>query len=471
MLSQTKIHNTYFLIMMTTIAALAGVLFGYDTGVMSGAILFIREEFQLSPQFDGIVMGAVLFGAIFGALASGRLTDFFGRKALLLACSLLFIMGSLATALTPGIITLIVGRVIVGIAIGIASYAAPLYISEIAPAQHRGLLVSLNQVAISMGILISYITDYALANHIEGWRFMLGIGILPAIFLFVGIIVLPYSPRWLVSKKRIQQARKILYQLRGNSTVVVEAELAAIEGIMKNRSNNWRLLFSAKLRPVLLVGVGLAVIQQATGINTVLYYAPTIFKLSGFYTNIDAMALTIIIGIVFVFFTVLSLLFIDRWGRKPLLITGLLGMSLSLLALSYVFHHHALELGIKPLALASIFVYIACFAFSLGSIVWLMISEIYPLLVRGSGASIATACNWMTNMLVAGSFLSLVQALGTSGAFNIYLVLCLLSIIFVVFYVPETKGISLEGIESNLYAGYAARDLGQQQLDIGKPTE
>jgi len=367
MQTSLKPKKTYFFITISLIAALAGVLFGYDTGVMSGAILYIREEFILGPQADGIVMSAVLFGAVFGAIVSGRITDHFGRKNLLVFVSLIFIFGSLATAAAHSIPMLILGRIVIGIAIGIASYTAPLYISEIAPARHRGALVSLNQLAIALGILISYIVDFFCSHHGGQWRLMLGLGAVPGICLLIGMFFLPKSPRWMVSKNKIDHALEILRRIRGNHESV-EAELQAIQASLATQSNDWTLLFTKTLRPALVIGLGLAIIQQVTGINTILYYAPTIFKMAGFYGNSGAILATMGIGVIFVLFTIISLPLIDIWGRKPLLIAGLLGMCLGLGALSYIFHNHTQSDFLKWLAFASMLFYIACFAFSLGPI-------------------------------------------------------------------------------------------------------
>lgn len=454
------IKKNYFFVTISFIAALAGVLFGYDTGVMSGAILYIRQDFQLSPQLDGIVMGAVLFGAMLGALFSGRLTDSYGRKNLLITIAILFILGSVGTAFANSITLLIIGRIIIGLAIGVASYTAPLYISEIAPAQHRGALVSLNQLAIAIGILISYIVDYICAHTGTSWRWMLGLGAVPAICLFIGMIFLPYSPRWLVSKDKIEHALHILRRIRGDHSVA-ERELKGIQASLALQQNNWTLLFSKSIRPALLIGIGLAVIQQVTGINTILYYAPTIFKMTGFSGNAGAIMASMGIGVIFVLFTIAALPLIDKWGRKILLITGLIGMTIGLAALSFIFHHAEMTNFLKWLAFASMLFYIACFAFSLGPIVWLMIAEIYPLTVRGAGASIATSFNWASNMIVAATFLTLIEFLGTSLTFGLYAVLSILSILFVIVYIPETRSISLEHIEANLYAGRKARDLGK----------
>ena len=450
-------EKSYYFIIIAMVAALAGILFGYDTGVISGAILFIRNDFQLTPMTNGIVVSSVLFGALIGALFSGRMTDYYGRKMILIVVALLFILGTLETALAPNMGALLVGRVVVGLAIGVASYAAPLYISEISPVRYRGALVSLNQLAIGLGILVSYVVDYVFAPQ-QAWRWMLGFGVFPAILLFVGLLFLPRSPRWMVSQGHYAKALEILHRLRGTFDAA-EKELEAIRATVTNERMEWKVLFSKTIRPVVVIGIGLAVLQQVTGINTILYYAPTILTMTGYQGATGAILATMGIGAIFVIFTVISLPLIDLLGRRILLFAGLIGMAIGLLIMAYAFHSPQASLEIHWLTLGGMLLYIASFAFSLGPIMWLMIAEIYPLKVRGLGASLATCFNWLSNLIVAFSFLSIVQAIGVSTTFMIYFVMCLVSIVFVYFLVPETKGMSLEQLESNLLSGKKWRQL------------
>jgi sugar porter (SP) family MFS transporter len=448
-----------FHLFMALVAALSGILFGYDTGVMSGAILFITKEFHLTAGINGIVMGAVLLGALVGAICSGRLTDALGRKRLLLVVAVIFMLGSLGTAVAQSILQLILGRIGVGIAIGVASYTAPLYISEISPQKQRGAMVALNQLAISVGILISYIVDYG-AAHYEAWRWMLGLGFLPGLFLFLGMLYLPDSPRWMLSKGHEKEARRVLQKIRGPHAEI-DAEINAIQATLHKETGHWRALFSRSVRPVLWIGFALAFIQQVTGINTILYYAPSILEMSGFGSSTTSILATMGIGAIFVLFTIISLPLIDWIGRRPLLMSGLVGMGLSLGVLAWLFKEEALAPSLHWLALVSMLVYIACFAFSLGPIMWLMIAEIYPLRIRGVGASLATCVNWASNLLVTATFLKLVQWIGADGTFSLYMIFSFLSLIFVYFLVPETKGISLEEIEANLFSGNRWRNLGK----------
>lgn len=450
--------DSYY-VLIALIAGLAGILFGYDTGVMSGAILFIAKEFELSALTNGIVVSAVLLGAFFGAIFSGFATDRFGRKRVLVAVSLIFVVGTLITALVSSMLLFIFGRLVVGVAIGVASYCAPLYISEISPPRYRGALVSFNQLAISIGIFLSYVVDFYFARS-ENWRAMLGVGVIPALFLFIGMIILPHSPRWLVAVGNTDKAFSILHRIRGTQKEAY-AELEEIIEASSAEKGTVRELFSPQLRPVVWIGALLAIIQQVTGINTILYYAPTIFTLAGFESDTASILATMGIGAIFVLFTAIALPLIDRWGRRPLLILGLFGMLAGLILLSLSFTVFKDQHQGHLVSILSMLLYIASFAISLGPVMWLMIAEIYPLKVRGIGASFATCVNWASNYLVTITFLTIVAAIGASGTFLVYGAFCVLSLLFVYFFVPETRGVTLEQIEGNLFAGKPWRELGE----------
>lgn len=442
---------------IASIAALAGILFGFDTGVISGAILFIAKDFQLSSAMNGLVVSAVLFGALVGSAVSGRFADTIGRRRLLIITSIIFIVGTLASSFAPNIFTLIIARIIVGIAIGISSFVAPLYISEISPIKHRGALVSLNQLAITCGIVLSYVVDYLFAPSGD-WRWMMAMGIIPAIVLFIGMLYLPFSPRWMVLRGLGGKAREILQRIRGTDDI--ERELAEIHESIHQKRAHWKSLFGKMVRPAMMVGLGLAFFQQMTGINTIIYYAPTIFKIAGFHSAAVAILATMGVGVVNVLFTIIALPLIDKWGRRPLLLLGLTGMTASLLILSFAFHQDSGSMMLKWMTLGSMVLYIACFAMSLGPIMWLIISEIFPLQMRGAGSSFAIAASWGFNMIVALTFLTLVDVLGASGTFLLYGVVSVLGWLFIYILVPETKGVSLELIEKNLRAGKKSYELG-----------
>lgn len=447
-----------FIYITAGIAALAGLLFGYDTGVISGAILFIRDQFHLASGAVQTVVSAVLLGACFGALSSGALTDRFGRRKVIIITAVLFAVGAIGAAFAVNVIMIILFRLMIGCAIGVASYAAPLYISEISPSNVRGALVSLNQLMITCGIVVSYLVDYALSTAAHQWRWMFGLGAIPALILIVGMMALSESPRWLISRNKIEEARVVLKHTISEQNV--ENEIHVIQSSLAFKEGSWKDLLEPWVRPAIIVGVALAFFQQVTGINTIIYYAPTIFEFAGFESHKVSILATVGVGVVNVLMTVVSMWFVDRIGRKPLLYIGMTGMSLSLGVLGLAFYLPGMMSALKMVTVLSIVVYIASFAISLGPIFWLMISEIYPLKIRGRAMSLATVANWGFNMLVASTFLTLTEKLGKAGAFWFYAVVCAIGIAFCYFYVPETKGHSLEEIEAHLRKNQGLKSLG-----------
>lgn len=443
-----------FVIFVASIAAIGGILFGFDTGVISGAILFIKNEFHLTALTNGMVVSAALVGAIMGAAISGKAADHYGRKKLLMTAAFIFMIGTVFSAYASSVATLIIGRVILGLGIGISSFTAPLYISEISPPQLRGALVSLNQLAVTVGIFSSYFVD-AYFSTTGNWSGMFMVGIIPALLLFIGLIFLPDSPRWLCLRRQFDRAKKVLQQIRYAHNV--EAELKEIKDSVL-QEGDWHGLLKKWLRPAIWIGVGLGFFQQFTGINTVIYYAPTIFKLSGFSSDTIAIMATMGVGAVNVLATIIAIPLIDKVGRKPLLYVGMTLMSLCLFALSLSFAFAAANL--KWIAFTSIIFYVIGFAISLGPIMWLMFTEVFPLKIRGIATSIMASMQWTFNFIVSLTFLSLIQYFHASGTFALYGVICVLGILFVYLKVPETKGASLEKIEANLRARMPSRDLG-----------
>lgn len=447
-----------YVYLVAAFSALGGLLFGYDTGVISGAILFVKQEFALTPIFEGLVVSAVLLGALIGAAFAGSLTDKFGRRRVLIFAASIFALGAIATAWAPTVNWLIIDRVIVGIAIGVASLVAPLYISEASPPDARGALVNLNQLAITVGIVVSYLVDYAFAGT-DGWRSMFGIAAIPGLVLGTGMLFLPESPRWLISHGRTDEARRVLKRIRSSGDV--EAEIEQTETSFSLQRGGRSQLLSPLVKPALIVGVGLAAFQQVTGINTVIYYAPTIFQLAGFKAASTAILATVGVGSVNVGMTVVAIRLIDRVGRRPLLLSGLMGMivSLGLLGLDFLLPSRSGLLGL--IAVGSLTIYVASFAIGLGAVFWLLISEIYPLKIRGKAMSIATEVNWGSNLVVALTFLALIQLLGPSGTFWFYGLLSIGAWLFAYLLVPETKGRSLEEIESHWRQGRHPRQMGK----------
>src|ERR671916_3332814 len=450
--SRRKFVNT-----AATITATGGLLFGYDTGVISGALLFIRQDFApLSPFMEGIIVSTLLVGAVVGAISGGPLSDRFGRRPAVLLAAIIFGLGALAVAFAPSVAFIVVGRFLLGLGVGLASMIVPLYIAEIAPADRRGALVSLNQLMITIGILASYIVG-VIFTPIEGWRYMFGVALIPALILGIGMFRLPESPRWLFNRGQTEKARAVLGRSRSQQEVELEFremdEIKRAEEEQERGRVGYAELLSPYVRPALIIGIGLAIFQQITGINTVIYYAPTILQGVGFSEGGAIAATALGVGVVNVGFTILAVRIIDRAGRKPLLLIGLVGMVISLALLGTVFASGAT--GDNSTALSGLLatvclaVYIASFAISLGPVFWLMISEIYPLRIRGTAMSVASIANWGSNWLVALTFPVLLATFGGAGSFWLFAVLGIVAWFFVYFRVPETKGRSLEEIEAS----------------------
>jgi MFS transporter, SP family, galactose:H+ symporter len=439
------------------VAALGGLLFGYDTGVISGAVLFIKNQFSLSATMEEIVVSSVLVGAVAGATIGGALTGRFGRRKMIILAGIIFTASALGTALAPTVGWLIAARVVSGIAIGIASFISPMYIAELVPAKVRGSLVAVNMLAITTGIVVAYLVDYALSG-IQGWRYMFGLAALPSIGLVIGMWRLPDSPRWLISKSKIEQARKILQRARTVSDV--SPEITDIQKSMEKQGvGGMKGLFQPSLRMPMIVGLGLAVFQQITGINTVIYYAPTIFKFAGIAAIGPAILAGAGLATVMWLFHVLAIFLLDRVGRRPLLLVGVAGQVIGLAILGAAFHFQQLASFKSYVAIAGLVIYVACFAFGLGPIFWLLISEIYPLKVRGAAMSAVTVTNWALNLVVAVTFLTLVGVLGHAGTFWLYGVIAIGAWVFFYRLVPETKGKSLEQIEEHWRSGKSPRAL------------
>lgn len=445
--TSVKSSDSAFIYVAATFAALGGLLFGYDTGVISGAELFFRQEFTLSTFALEVIVSGVLAGAAIGALIGGRLADLFGRRKLLIATAIIFAAGAILCAAAESAGVLVVGRIIVGFGIGLSSSAVPVYISEVAPADARGWQVSLFQLAITVGILLAYLVDYAFARVAGGWRWMFGIAIVPAAIFGLGMAFLPESPRWLVQRGHRDVARSVLARIRG--TTDVESELREVERGVAQSHESGRLsdLLAPSLRPALIVGIGLAIFQQITGINTVIYYAPVIMQTAGISSASGAILATAGVGVVNVLMTILSMWLIDRKGRRPLLLTGIAGMAITLGLLGLAFRVSSQSTALAWVAVISMMAYVASFAISLGPIFWLLISEIYPLKIRNSAEGLAATFNWGANLLITLTFLTLVEKLGPSSTFWLYGASAVAAWVFSYYFVPETKGKTLEEIE------------------------
>ena len=441
-------HSRAFVYLAAAFAGLGGLLFGYDTGVISGAQLFFQNDFSLSTFALEEMVAAGLAGAAAGALFGGRLADIFGRRTLLIFTALIFAAGAILCAIAASSAVLFCGRVIVGVGIGLSSGTVPVYISEVSPPDARGWTVSLFQLAITIGILLAYLVDYAFANVAQGWRWMFGLSVIPAAVFALGMFFLPESPRWLVRRGQPESARAILSRIRGGSDVA--AEFGEIESSLAHAEERGSLrdLLNPALRPALAVGIGLAIFQQITGINTVIYYAPKIVQAAGISSASGAILTTAGIGTVNVLMTIVSMWLIDRIGRRPLLLTGIAGMIATLGALGWAFHSARPGGALAWVAVMSIMVYVASFAISLGPIFWLLIAEIYPLKVRSSTEGVAATFNWGSNLVVSLTFLSLLGAIGATRTFWLYGLFAIGAWFFSFYLVPETKGRTLEEIEA-----------------------
>lgn len=444
-------NKNLLLYFIAAVAATGGLLFGFDTGVINVALPSLREKFHPSPNTEGFIVSAVLIGGMVGPFISGPLSDLLGRKKINIIASLVFVVGSIITATAPSVNFLILGRLFLGLAIGIVASTVPLYLAEIAPTNKRGQLVTFFQLAITLGILLSYLVGYFFADQQDGWRNMFWTGFIPALILMIGMFFVPESPRWLIGKGRDSEALTVLNSLREPEEA--KRELAQTKQIMadeKDNKGNWKMLFSKRLRIPLFIGIGIFFIQQFSGINAIIYYSTDIFK-SVFPSGNTAALATVGVGIVNSLATLLAIMILDKWGRKPLLYTGLIGTAICLATVGLAFY---LKDSLNPetqkiMLVGGIYTYIIFFAISLGPLGWLLISEVYPLKIRGFASSMGSFNHWLFDACVAYSFpIMAASSLGTNGGiFAIYMSVVLLGLFFAKFVVFETKGMSLEEIE------------------------
>ncbi len=446
-MANESVKQRWLLCLVSCVAAIGGLLFGYDTGIISGAILYIKEQYVLSVLEEELIISILSLGAVFGAIFGGNLSDYFGRKKIVLSSSLFFIISAIGLSLSHSVFELILWRFLVGIAIGISSATAPLYIAELAPRFLRGALVSINQLAITFGILFSYLIGIAFVDT-QSWRLMFIFASIPAFIQFLVMCFFPESPRHLAKTGQKAKAIQVLEKFRG-SRKDADLELAHIAKLHNVKEHSWKALLKKTTRKALLAGIGITVIQQITGINTIIYYAPTIFKFAGFSSNQSALQASLWVGVVNVLMTFIAIYLVDKVGRKPLLYFGLGGMVISLCVLGIGFHTNQTEL-LSVISLITLFIYIASFAYSLGPVGWLINSEIYPLYIRGKAMGVSTCANWLSNFLVTSTFLNLINLLGKSGTFWLYAAIGLIGLLFIWRYVPETKAQSLEEIEDTL---------------------
>lgn len=438
--------NKRYLLTANVVAALGGLLFGFDTAVISGTIPFIEPYFNLTDVTLGWAVSSILLGCAIGAVISGRLSERYGRKVTLIFCALLFSVTAVATGFSYRFDLFVAFRILGGVAVGMAAVISPMYISEISPAHVRGRLVSLYQLAITLGILLAFMSNFLLADSgADAWRWMFSVQAIPAMLFFVALFVVPESPRWLISKNRIEDARHVLTKIGGQ--VYGDKELASIRESFDTHREQVKLSVLLEKRyflPVTL-GVLVAVFSQVTGYNSLLYYAPLIFKNAGLETG-DALFQTLAIGIINCVFTFVAIVTIDKVGRRLLLLSGSFLMTVCWALIAFTFNPNAdgyLLLGI-------ILIFCAVYAATIGPVTWTYIAEIFPNKIRALGISVATLSLWIACFVTSFTFPVLAKAAGESGTFLIYGGLCLIYFLFIFFRLPETKGKPLETLEREL---------------------
>ncbi|MEP7141858.1 MAG: sugar porter family MFS transporter [Ferruginibacter sp.] len=443
-----KQGNKSYIYKITIVAAVGGLLFGYDTAVVAGAIGFIQKRFELSAAMMGWIASCALIGCITGAMFSGYLSDKFGRKKILILSAILFAISSAGTAVPQDLSLFVVFRIIGGLGIGIASMISPMYITECAPAAIRGRLVSINQFGIVSGILLIYFVNAGIAglydeawNINTGWRWMFGSGIFPSFVFFILLLFVPESPRWLAQAGREDEAERVLTKINGS--IKAKAELKEIELAIKTETSSFAELFKPGLRTALVIGIILSIFSQVTGINAIMYYAPEIFKSTGDGSG-SALLQTVLVGVINVLFTVVAIKYADKAGRKVLLMAGSAGMAICLAIIGGAFYMDAVK---GYLVLVAILAYIACFALSLGPLTFVVIAEIFPNRVRGRAMSICLFFLWTAVYFVSQFFPILLQSIGSAYTFWIFMTMSVIAFLFVWKVVPETKGKTLEEIE------------------------
>ena len=433
--------NKNQLLIFSTVAALGGLLFGFDTGVISGAIPFIKLEFYLNSYQEGFAVSNLMIACVIGALIAGPIADWTGRKKVLILCAVLFIVSAILSALPRSFTELVIARFIGGIGVGVASVVSPMYIAEISPAKIRGRLVALNQLAIVIGILLSYLSNWLLVDTgINNWRYMLVAEILPATTFLMGLFFILESPRWLTKEGLEKDALDVLKVVAGGENA--DHELQEVKKSLAEKKTSLKELLHPSLRRVLIVGILFSLFAHITGIDTIIYYGPLIFLESGFKTD-SALLASVIIGITNLIFTFVGMAMIDKAGRKFLLLVGIAGMGISMTLVGFCMQSDMIS---AKWTLLWIMTYIASFAMSIGVVIWVYLSEIYPTRVRGQALSVATMVLWLGNVILTQLFPVMMERFG-GGTFYIFSFICLLAFIFTWTMVKETRGVSLEEIE------------------------
>lgn len=441
--------NKYLIFIL---GALGGLLYGYDNGVISGALLFIHDDIPLNQSMEGLVVSSMLFGAIIGAGSSGPLSDKIGRRRLVLIIAIVFIIGTLILATAQNIEMLVLGRLIIGLAVGGSMATVPVYLSEMAPTEFRGSLGSLNQLMITIGILAAYLVNFAFAD-MEAWRWMVGLAIVPSVILLIGIAFMPESPRWLLEHRGESAAKKVMKITFSDKEI--DKEIKEMKEISAISESTWSVLKSPWIRPTLIVGCVFALFQQIVGINAIIFYAPTILNKAGLGEATSILG-TVGIGLINVIVTVVAVFIVDKVGRKKMLVTGNIGMVASLVIMAVLIW----TIGITSsswVIIICLSLFIVFFGLTWGPILWVMLPEMFPMRARGAATGVATLVLNIGTLIVAQLFPILNGALSTEWVFLIFAVIGIFAMIFVIKFLPETRGRSLEEIEYDLRARTGAK--------------
>ena len=458
-------HKTGFVILITLVATIGGFLFGFDSGVINGTVDGLRTAFNSDSIGTGFNVASMLLGCAFGALIAGRLADYYGRRNILLVAAIFFSISAWGSGISTGSLEFVVYRVLGGLAVGAASVLAPAYISEVAPAKYRGMLTSIQQVAIISGLFFAFLSNYfiaevagssldVLAFGYEAWRCMFWVELIPAITFFFALLFIPESPRYLVASGKKERAMQVLNQLMGDKAQSKYEEIEASLASDHHRPRFRDVLDGFGLRPIVWVGIGLATFQQLVGINVVFYYGAVLWQSAGF-TESDALFINVIIGAVSIGACIFTMAVIDRIGRKPLLLIGSVGMAITLSIMALVFSNAAVDeagnlalSGIEgPIALVAANLYVVFFNFSWGPVMWVMLGEMFPNQIRGSALAISGFAQWFSNFGITMTFPIMLAGIGLGGAYFFYALCALISIAFIVKFVHETKGIELENMQ------------------------
>jgi SP family galactose:H+ symporter-like MFS transporter len=446
-------------VFVSIIGALAGLMFGLDIGVISGATQFIQRDFNISDRTVEHIVSWMMLGAAAGALAAGTLSSHLGRKRSLIAGSFLFGVASVACGFANSVFMLQTARMVLGVAIGVLTFTAPLYLAEIAPERIRGAMVSLYQLMITIGILVAFLSDTAF-SYSGNWRWMLGIIAIPGFLFMLGVLALPESPRWLMMAGRTERAVEVLLKLHGDPEKV-SREAADIQEQLRTPQRGWHMfLENRNFRRSVGLGVLLQIMQQLTGMNVMMYYAPRVFGSVGFGLHAQMWG-TVIVGVTNVLATFVAIAFVDRWGRKPILYAGFLTMAAGLGIVGAMMHFGIATHGERIFTVAMLLTFIFGFAMSAGPLIWILCSEVQPLKGRDFGIAASTFANWIGNFVVGATFLTLLNKFGDANTFWLYAGLNLLFFVFTLWLIPETKGVTLEQIERNLMAGKPLRRIGR----------